>query len=216
MGYASVVSTIFSELEEIHIDTCNTIKVAIESHALVLLTKATERHRRFDDLLKVCHQVNPQLDISYFIRSMSQDAIRLQLLPYEFNSPANINAEVMEHESVRDQLILDRHTESTIRTRRQAVQKEAAELTSYIKQNQDVTQTLVNMCQRSSDSDKSFDKSPSASFDQPPDSPQSSIRAEDRPPLETPRKFSRKQSLTRSPSVSSSFKLFRLVQVGLC
>lgn len=143
-----VLPAVLEELEEIHIDTCNTIKVAIESHALVLLTKATERHGRFDDLLKVCHQVNPQLDISYFIRSMSQDSIRLQLLPYEFNSPANINAEVMEHESVRDQLILDRHTESTIRTRRQAVQKEAAELTSYIKQNQDVTQTLVNMCQR--------------------------------------------------------------------
>lgn len=190
-----VLPAVLEELEEIHIDTCNTIKVAIESHALVLLTKATERHRRFDDLLKVCHQVNPQLDISYFIRSMSQEAIRLELTPYEFNSPANINAEVMEHESVRDQLIIDRHTESTIRTRRQAVQKEAAELTSYIKQNQDVTQSLVNMCQRSSDSDKSFDKSPSASFDQSPDSPQ--------------RKMSRRKSLTRSPSISSSFKLFR-------
>lgn len=34
----------FQELEEIHIDTCNTIKVAIESHALVLLTKVSYFH----------------------------------------------------------------------------------------------------------------------------------------------------------------------------
>ncbi|GAB1602386.1 uncharacterized protein LOC115211754, partial [Argonauta hians] len=143
-----VLPAVLEELEEIHIDTCNTIKAAIESHALVLLNKATERHRRFDDLLKVCHQVNPQLDISYFIRSMSQDVLSLQQEPYQFNYPTDINPELMELESVKDQLIIDRHTESTIRSRRQAVQKEASELSSYIKQNQDVTQTLVNMCQR--------------------------------------------------------------------
>ncbi|XP_052824152.1 uncharacterized protein LOC106875793 isoform X9 [Octopus bimaculoides] len=157
-----VLPAVLEELEEIHIDTCNTIKAAIESHALVLLNKATERHRRFDDLLKVCHQVNPQLDVSYFIRSMSQDVLSLQQQPYQFNYPADINAELMELESVRDQLIIDRHTESTIRSRRQAVQKEASELTSYIKQNQDVTQTLVNMCQ--SVSSRTTIESPQRSF----------------------------------------------------
>ncbi|XP_052824145.1 uncharacterized protein LOC106875793 isoform X2 [Octopus bimaculoides] len=193
-----VLPAVLEELEEIHIDTCNTIKAAIESHALVLLNKATERHRRFDDLLKVCHQVNPQLDVSYFIRSMSQDVLSLQQQPYQFNYPADINAELMELESVRDQLIIDRHTESTIRSRRQAVQKEASELTSYIKQNQDVTQTLVNMCQS---------PSPEVKDIQPPDSPSS---VSSRTTIESPqRTYSSKQSLERRTSISSSFKIFR-------
>ena len=45
-------------------------------------------------------------------------------------------------------LILDRVTEIVLHDRRAALQKEALELTSYIKQNQDVTHTLVNICQR--------------------------------------------------------------------
>ena len=45
-------------------------------------------------------------------------------------------------------IILDRVTEIVLHDRRAALQKEALELTSYIKQNQDVTHTLVNICQR--------------------------------------------------------------------
>jgi len=45
-------------------------------------------------------------------------------------------------------LINDRSTEIVLRDRRASLQKEALELTSYIKQNQDVTHSLVNLCQR--------------------------------------------------------------------
>lgn len=57
-------------------------------------------------------------------------------------------ASCLFQEALRNRLVLDRHTEVAIKERRSAIQKEAAELTSYIKQNQDVTQTLVNICQR--------------------------------------------------------------------
>jgi hypothetical protein len=45
-------------------------------------------------------------------------------------------------------LIIDRITEVMLRERRAALQKEALELASYIKQNQDINHSLVNMCQR--------------------------------------------------------------------
>ena len=44
--------------------------------------------------------------------------------------------------------MIDRHTENNIKGRRSDLQKEASELTTYLKQNQDVTQTLMNICQR--------------------------------------------------------------------
>ncbi|XP_064599795.1 uncharacterized protein LOC135466306 isoform X1 [Liolophura sinensis] len=142
-----VLPQVLEELEEIHIDTSNTINVAIESHALLLLTKATEQHRRFESLLKVCRQVNPQLDISSFVKAVSPEPLRLELSIHQFSPPPDLNLNNPE-EALRNRLVLDRHTEVAIKERRSAIQREAAELTSYIKQNQDVTQTLVNICQR--------------------------------------------------------------------
>ena len=49
---------------------------------------------------------------------------------------------------LKNEIINDRLTEISLKQKRQDLQKEAAELTSYIKQNQDVTQTLINICQR--------------------------------------------------------------------
>ena len=51
-------------------------------------------------------------------------------------------------ESVMNHLILDQVTEIILRERRTALQKEGLELAAYIKQNQDITHTLVNICQR--------------------------------------------------------------------
>ena len=45
-------------------------------------------------------------------------------------------------------MIFDRHTEVCVKAKRMDLQREASELTSYLKQNQDVTQTLMNVCQR--------------------------------------------------------------------
>ena len=51
-------------------------------------------------------------------------------------------------ETVMNHLILDQVTEIILRERRTALQKEGLELAAYIKQNQDITHTLVNICQR--------------------------------------------------------------------
>ncbi|CAG2242851.1 unnamed protein product [Mytilus edulis] len=76
---------IYKELEEIYIDTSNTINVAIESHALLLLTKANEQHRRFEDLLQICRQVNPQLDISYFVNALNPECAKFELKHHKFH-----------------------------------------------------------------------------------------------------------------------------------
>jgi len=51
--------------------------------------------------------------------------------------------------TLREQIVYERHTEGELKAKKSGLQKEAAELTTYLKQNQDVSQTLVNVCQRS-------------------------------------------------------------------
>ena len=48
----------------------------------------------------------------------------------------------------QNQLIIDKSTESALLEKRALLQREAAELTSYITQNQDISHSLVNICQR--------------------------------------------------------------------
>ncbi|KAJ8298703.1 hypothetical protein KUTeg_022763 [Tegillarca granosa] len=134
------------ELEEIYIDTSNTINAAIESHALLLLTKANEQHKRFEDLLKICRQVNPKLDISFFVNALNPDCAKIELHYHNFNKPES-SGNTSEN-SMTNQLISDSGTEINLQNRRAKLQKEASELTSYIKQNQDITNALVNICQR--------------------------------------------------------------------
>lgn len=50
--------------------------------------------------------------------------------------------------ALQNRIVFDRVTEPTITTKRAQLQKEAAELTSFVHQNQDITHTLMNVCQR--------------------------------------------------------------------
>ena len=47
-----------------------------------------------------------------------------------------------------NEITVDRHTETNLEERRDALQKEAVELSSYLKQNQDIMQTLISVCQQ--------------------------------------------------------------------
>ncbi|XP_052225847.1 uncharacterized protein LOC127841228 [Dreissena polymorpha] len=137
---------VLEELDEICIDTTNTVNVAIESHSLLLLTKANEQRRQLENLLRCCRQVNPMLDISLFVKAINSEEHKIPLQRHKF-SPADPMANSGE-DSLMNHLIIDRVTEGALLDKRSGLQKEALELTSYIKQNQDVTQALVNMCQR--------------------------------------------------------------------
>jgi hypothetical protein len=48
----------------------------------------------------------------------------------------------------KEQIVIDPFTEATMANKQRELQKEAVELTSYVKKNQDITQTLMNVCQR--------------------------------------------------------------------
>ncbi|XP_074660602.1 uncharacterized protein LOC141913058 [Tubulanus polymorphus] len=136
---------ILEELEEIHIDTSNVLNGAIESHSLLLVTKANEQSHRYEEILKVCNVVNPKDDITNFIQAFCPDPVEYLPEYHQFTPPETVpGTEVITKSSI----IVDRLTENNLKSRRSELQKEAAELTSYIKQNQDVTQTLMNICQR--------------------------------------------------------------------
>ncbi|KAL3842960.1 hypothetical protein ACJMK2_020930, partial [Sinanodonta woodiana] len=93
--FAVAIPKVLEEMEEIYIDTANTVNVAIESHSLLLLTKANEQQKRYEDLLKVCRQVNPQLDVSHFVKAVYIEGPRYDLEHHRFKpcDPAVANIE---------------------------------------------------------------------------------------------------------------------------
>ncbi|XP_052711359.1 nostrin-like isoform X3 [Crassostrea angulata] len=141
-----LVPQVLEELEEIYIDTSNTVNIAMESHALMLLTKADEQHHRYKEMLKVCRQVTPQSDITYFLSAIEMEPTKIELSTHTFR-PSDVSIYNAETLTV-NQLIVNQHTEPIILERRQKLQKEAAILTSYIKHNQDSIHTLMMICQR--------------------------------------------------------------------
>ncbi|XP_034303213.2 uncharacterized protein [Magallana gigas] len=141
-----LVPQVLEELEEIYIDTSNTVNIAMESHALMLLTKADEQHHRYKEMLKVCRQVTPQSDITYFLSAIEMEPTKIELSTHTFR-PSDVSIYNAETLTV-NQLIVNQHTEPIILERRQKLQKEAAVLTSYIKHNQDSIHTLMMICQR--------------------------------------------------------------------
>ncbi|XP_076449962.1 uncharacterized protein LOC143286309 [Babylonia areolata] len=139
---------ILEELEEIYIDTSNTVNVAIEGHALLLLTKATEQRRRFEDQLKICRQVNPQLDLAFFVKAISNhdNLPTLQLPLHRFTA---VNTESPQLQMVlRNQVITNERTEQALNERRVSLQRRGMELASVIKICQDRINSRVNICQR--------------------------------------------------------------------
>ncbi|XP_078333925.1 uncharacterized protein LOC111126993 isoform X3 [Crassostrea virginica] len=141
-----LIPQVLEELEEIYIDTSNTVNIAMESHALMLLTKADEQQHRYKEMLKICRQVTPQLDISYFMTAIEVEPTKLELSPHTFK-PGDISIYTAENLAV-NQIIFDQNTEPIILDRRQKLQKDAMVLTSYIKHNQDSIHTLMMICQR--------------------------------------------------------------------
>ncbi|KAK2141775.1 hypothetical protein LSH36_1043g00005 [Paralvinella palmiformis] len=158
---------LLEELEEIHIDLANTLNGAIESHALLILTKAADQSKRFEGILKICNkEVNPKTDVHNFLSTLSEKMVPYQAKRYAYVPPdPNIsttefnknvegfwqNPDILVNNQVgvhKQQVVIDRFTETNVANKRQQLQKEAMELTSYIKQNQDVTHTLMNVCQR--------------------------------------------------------------------
>ncbi|CAL1528302.1 unnamed protein product [Lymnaea stagnalis] len=158
--FNSFLPQILEELEEIYIDTGNTINVAIESHALLLLTKADEQHKRYEDQLKTCKLVSPHQDISFFVRATVGDNVTLNApIPHQVFKPAvALTADVQVRsilntlnniqQTLCNQLIYDRLTEENVVRKRTQLQSQGMGIAISMKQNQDIIATLSNVCQR--------------------------------------------------------------------
>ncbi|KAK7477183.1 hypothetical protein BaRGS_00031568 [Batillaria attramentaria] len=141
---------VLEEMEEIYIDASNTINVAIEGHALLMLTKATEQHRRFENQLKICRQVNPQLDVSFFVSAANPENVPMPRVSlHHFHVTLPPGAEELEV-ILRNQLIVDECTEKGLNDRRVSLQRRGMELASAIKHSQDKINAHINVCQRCS------------------------------------------------------------------
>ncbi|XP_025086409.1 uncharacterized protein LOC112559399 [Pomacea canaliculata] len=146
--FQRVLPEVLEELEEIYIDTSNTVNVAIEGHALLMLTKANEQHRRFEEQLKMCRQVNPQLDVTCFVTATKSDSSSdvTGCKRHFCISPGDLSQ--LGVEVGRNQLLLDQCTIVTLEERRLSLQRRGMELLSAIKQSQDRNNAYVNACQR--------------------------------------------------------------------
>ncbi|XP_059141328.1 uncharacterized protein LOC131929270 [Physella acuta] len=146
--FNSLLPQLLEELEEIYIDTGNTINVAFESQALLLLTKADEQHRRYENQMKICKMVSPHQDVSFFVRASQGEgpALTYTLSHYVFKPAIAITAEAQK--TLSNQIIYDRLTESNVIDKRTALQTQGMGLAVNLKQSQDIIATLSNICQR--------------------------------------------------------------------
>uniref|UniRef100_A0A1I8IB37 PH domain-containing protein n=1 Tax=Macrostomum lignano TaxID=282301 RepID=A0A1I8IB37_9PLAT len=119
---------------------------------------------RYESALTACKSAAPQRDIQSFVRSRlaaaaaataasstaasgsagpsDRSAAPFELATY---SPASLG----ESDFVlKDEIVNDRLTEAQLRTRHQELAKESQELKSFIRQNEEVTESLKIFCQR--------------------------------------------------------------------
>lgn len=55
-----------------------------------ILFQADEQQHRYKEMLKICRQVTPQLDISYFMTAIEVEPTKLELSPHTFK-PGDIS-----------------------------------------------------------------------------------------------------------------------------
>ncbi|KAK3772382.1 hypothetical protein RRG08_031406 [Elysia crispata] len=146
--YNKALPRILEEMEEIYIDTGNTINVAVQSHALLLLTKAKEQHKRYEGQLRLCRQVSPHSDVTFFVKAVGQDNTTLTFArPHQDFKPA-VALAADDQKSLCRQMILDRLTEESVLRKRSSLQAKAMEMAVSLKHSQDIISTLSNVCQR--------------------------------------------------------------------
>ena len=75
-----------------------TLDSCLVSFLFSLIQQANEQQRRFENLLKICRQVNPQLDISFFAKIFSPEEANKEYARHKFCPPDHaITTEVMSH-----------------------------------------------------------------------------------------------------------------------
>ncbi|GFO19667.1 hypothetical protein PoB_004617200 [Plakobranchus ocellatus] len=112
------------------------------------VVKAKEQHKRYEGQLRLCRQVSPHSDVTYFVKAVGQENPTLALvLPHQVFKPA-VALAADDQRNLCKQLILDRLTEESVLQKRSSLQAKAMEMTIRAKQSQDVILTLSNVCQR--------------------------------------------------------------------
>ncbi|PAA52308.1 hypothetical protein BOX15_Mlig008103g1, partial [Macrostomum lignano] len=162
--YGQHLPGMLQELEEIQLDATNALTGALESHCYLRMSSLDTIRGRYESALTACKSAAPQRDIQSFVRSRlaaaaaataasstaasgsagpsDRSAAPFELATY---SPASLG----ESDFVlKDEIVNDRLTEAQLRTRHQELAKESQELKSFIRQNEEVTESLKIFCQR--------------------------------------------------------------------
>ncbi|KAI0228411.1 hypothetical protein LSAT2_021120 [Lamellibrachia satsuma] len=146
--HKSVLPQMLQELEDIHTDLSTTLNNAFTSHCLLFSNKAKEQNRRFEDILNLCKNVNSKTDINVFLSSLHPEVLPYTAKHFTFSPPAQVDHTVSQWTLLDQRIIFQRHTEVALKSKELFLQKEAAALTSLLRNNEQTTLTLIRICQR--------------------------------------------------------------------
>uniref|UniRef100_A0A1V1FKT3 Putative cysteine-rich protein 13 n=1 Tax=Reticulitermes speratus TaxID=60591 RepID=A0A1V1FKT3_9NEOP len=164
---------LLQELEEVYSDLCATLSESVLQGAEIISTRAIEQSRRYDGLSSQCRAVAGPTDLAHFVRSLPTPqhnphhpslhhnfVVPLPPPPPETpegtggasGEPLANDASLNPPPPLKNEIVVDRLASIAVRSRYDALKKEASELESQIKQLQDALDTLLRIQQRSLES----------------------------------------------------------------
>ncbi|XP_021916286.1 uncharacterized protein LOC110828105 isoform X2 [Zootermopsis nevadensis] len=160
---------LLQELEDVYSDLCSTLSESVLQGAEIISARALEQSRRYDGLSSQCRAVAGPTDLAHFVRSLPtpQHNPHHPSLRHNFVAPSpeapdgtgGAAGEPLANDSpvnppppLKNEVVVDRLASITVRSRYDALKKEASELESQIKQLHDALDTLLRIQQRSLES----------------------------------------------------------------
>ncbi|XP_031355894.1 SH3 and cysteine-rich domain-containing protein 2-like isoform X9 [Photinus pyralis] len=155
---------LLQEIDEIYTDLCSSVSEAILQEAEIVSARATERHRRYENLISQCRAISATSDMAHLARSMPTAQGRGLSAKRPFIAPQPQPPDALDggdpceiiNDNVppplKDQLVIDRLSAVQVQPAHDALKKESADLDAQIRQIQDSLETLLRIQQRSLES----------------------------------------------------------------
>lgn len=165
---------LLQELEDVYSDLCATLSESVLQGAEIISARAIEQSRRYDGLSSQCRAVAGPTDLAHFVRSLPvphnnphHPSLRHNFMVPHPPPPPEVPegtvgaaAEPLVNDTsmnpppppLKNEIVIDRLASLPVRSRYEALKKEALELDNQIKQLHDALDTLLRIQQRSLES----------------------------------------------------------------
>ncbi|XP_049782830.1 uncharacterized protein LOC126184482 [Schistocerca cancellata] len=169
--HTETLPQLLQELEDVYSDLCTTLADSVLQGAEIISSRAEEQSRRYEGVSGQCRAVSARQDVASLVHSLAspQQHSQRHAHTHAFASPQppptpqpdnpdgtpNDGPPTPEQTPpplLKNEIIVDRLASVSVRTRLDALRKEAMDLEQQMKQNQDALDTLLRIQQRSLES----------------------------------------------------------------